>query len=222
MNSLIIDSVQKSYWLNKVLTDVYVHLGAGEIVGLVGRNGSGKSTLLKIMFGAIHADFKFIRINGKVYSNPYLTKGLVTYLPQNNFIPGYLKVSNAIKQFLRDTNSSIAVLSDEIISKVSQQKVRQLSGGELRYLEIQLILHKKSDFTLLDEPFNGVAPLHIEMIKQDIISRRSDQEGIIVTDHDYRNVLDLCDRIILLFDGGSRHIKDPSELVKFGYLPKKI
>jgi ABC-type multidrug transport system ATPase subunit len=221
MNSLTVDSVQKYFYLNQVLTDIFVKINEGEIIGLVGRNGSGKSTLLKIIFGSLPADNKYIKINGALYSKPYLEDGLVTYLPQADFLPKFLKVSSAVKLFLRDSKLAEEVLSDDIISKISGHRIRKLSGGEKRYLEVQMILHKKSDFTLLDEPFNGIAPIHIEQVKEKILACKTERQGIIITDHDYRNVLDQCDRIILLFDGGTKHITNKSELADYGYLTQK-
>ena len=93
-----------------------------------------------------------------------------------------------------------------------------MSGGELRYLEIKLLLHLESKFVLLDEPFNGVSPLLIEKIKK-MILEMSEFKGIILTDHDYRNVLNVANRFCLIYDGGIKTITDIQELVRWGYIP---
>ena len=92
---LEIDSVNKSYGQNRVLTDIYLKCETGDIIGLLGSNGSGKSTLLKILFGVENAQQKFIRIDGKIFDHPYKTSGEIAYLPQDSFIPKNLKLSLA-------------------------------------------------------------------------------------------------------------------------------
>jgi ABC-type lipopolysaccharide export system ATPase subunit len=109
-------------------------------------------------------------------------------------------------------------LDDEVLSKVLNSKIRNLSGGESRYLEVKLILTLDSLFVLLDEPFNGISPLHIEKVKNMILDK-SVEKGIILTDHDYRNVLDVANKFYLLFDGGLKTIKTKQDLIDWGYVP---
>jgi ABC-type lipopolysaccharide export system ATPase subunit len=109
-------------------------------------------------------------------------------------------------------------LDDEVLSKVLDTKIRNLSGGESRYLEVKLLLTLDSLFVLLDEPFNGISPLHIEKVKNMILDK-SVKKGIILTDHDYRNVLDVANKFYLLFDGGLKPIKTKQDLIDWGYVP---
>jgi ABC-type lipopolysaccharide export system ATPase subunit len=109
-------------------------------------------------------------------------------------------------------------LDDEVLSKVLDTKIRNLSGGESRYLEVKLLLTLDSLFVLLDEPFNGISPLHIEKVKNMILDK-SVEKGIILTDHDYRNVLDVANKFYLLFDGGLKPIKTKQDLIDWGYVP---
>ena len=97
------------------------------------------------------------------------------------------------------------------------KKVKYFSGGEKRLLEILLVLHSGAKYLLLDEPFNGLSPIYVEAIKSTIQNLK--QKGIIITDHDYRNVLDVVDRIILISNGSTRQIKDYDDLRLYGYLP---
>jgi ABC-type multidrug transport system ATPase subunit len=213
---LLIDSIQKSFNNKNVLRDIYLKVNTGDIVGLLGRNGSGKSTLLKIIFGTLKAESKFIRINDVVRNSPFESKQ-ISFLPQNDFLPKYLKVSSIIKCYCNKRNID-NILGDEIIKKIYQSKIRNLSGGELRYLETKLLFNIESDFVLLDEPFNGVSPVLIEKIKQEIIEK-SKTKGIIITDHDYRNVLSVANKIFLMKNGSIKEMKTKDELQEYGYLP---
>jgi ABC-type lipopolysaccharide export system ATPase subunit len=110
-----------------------------------------------------------------------------------------------------------AFFDDEILSSLADSKISSLSGGELRYLEIKLLLNTNSKFVLLDEPFNGTSPLMADSIKKMLLAASSTR-GIVLTDHDFRNVLDVSNKCCLMFDGGLKTIKDQTELVKWGYV----
>lgn len=213
---LEVDSVIKSYDLRQILTDVYIKCVSGDIIGLLGRNGIGKSTMLKIIFGTLVADNKFIRINQQVIDKPYLEKDLINYLPQDGFLPANLTVKQVVGLYFDD---STLILDDDILKKVVKTKISNLSGGEGRYLEIKMLLFSKSKFVLLDEPFNGVSPILIDSIKG-LIKEQSISKGIILTDHDYRNVLDVANKYYLMFDGGLKEITNKSELIDWGYIPE--
>ena len=216
MSVLEVDSITKTYGNNKILTDIYLKCQTGDIIGLLGRNGTGKSTLLKILFGTEMSENKFIRIDGKIYDKTYLAKGEICYLPQDSFLPKQLTAIKVVELFLGKSFVELFE-SDELIGKVLQDKIINLSGGELRYLEIKLMLNSNSKFILLDEPFNGVSPVIIDSLK-DIIKIHSHTKGIILTDHDYINVLDVATRHCLLYDGCIKNITGLDDLVKWGYL----
>jgi len=111
--------------------------------------------------------------------------------------------------------------SDPLVADLIKSKANQLSGGEKRLVEILLVLYSKASYLLLDEPFNGLSPIHKESIKN-LIKSKANNKGIIVTDHDYRKVTEISDRIVLLHDGGTKNIKDVEELEFWGYLPEKV
>jgi lipopolysaccharide export system ATP-binding protein len=218
MPSLLeIDSIRKEFGTNQVLTDISLRCQPSDIIGLLGRNGSGKSTLLKIIFGTLYTDYKFIRINGSILSQPFKIKNTIAYLSQDNFLPKNLTVKQVIKIYSDDIDQK-GFLEDEVLSKVMGTRIRNLSGGESRYLEVKLILNLNTLFVLLDEPFNGISPLHTELIKN-MITDKSIKQGIILTDHDYRNVLDVANKYYLLFDGGLKRIKTKQDLIEWGYVP---
>lgn len=215
---LEVDSIRKSFGDRQVLTDIALACQPGDIIGLLGRNGTGKSTLLKIIFGTLFTDYKFIRINDEILNQPFKSKSKIAYLPQDNFLPKSITVSK-VAEIYSDTFDQKRFLEDEVLSKVTGTKIGNLSGGESRYLEVKLLLNLDSIFVLLDEPFNGISPLHVELIKTMIIKKAS-QKGIILTDHDYRNVLDVANKLYLLFDGGLKSIKTKQDLMDWGYVPE--
>ena len=216
MSKLHVDSVTKSYNNKIVLSDVFLSCQKGEIKGLIGRNGSGKSTLLKIIFGTENADYKFVRAGNKVIKNIFDGRQLINYLPQDNFLPNNISIKSLIHLFLHKENRNI-VLENDYVKPLLNKKNQNLSGGERRIIEILLIIHSNADFILLDEPFNGVSPLLIDSIK-DLIREKSKTKGIILTDHDYTNVLDVATRYYLMRDGGIKKIKNKNDLVTWGYL----
>ena len=214
---LEIDSVNKSFGQNRVLTDIYLKCETGDIVGMLGSNGSGKSTFLKILFGSQQTEQKFIRIDGKIFHRPYLTLGEIAYLPQDYFIPQYMTLADAVKLYLSEDSLVNMFFDDSMLYMLQNNKASQLSGGELRYAEIKLLLNIEAKFVLLDEPFNGISPINIESVK-DMIRKSAQHKGIILTDHDYRNVIDVANRHYLLWDGGLKSVRDKEDLVLRGYM----
>lgn len=218
-NLLEVDSVRKEFGTKQVLTDIFLKCQTGDIIGLLGRNGSGKSTLLKIIFGTLYTDYKFIRLNGIVLDQPYKTKNRIAYLSQDNFLPKNQTVKQVVEIYSDKTEGN-KMLDDEILAKVIDTKICNLSGGESRYLEVKLLLNLHTLFIMLDEPFNGISPLHTDLVKK-MILEKSSEKGIILTDHDYRNVLDVANRYYLLFDGGLKAVKTKEDLITWGYVPEE-
>ena len=214
---LHVDSVRKVFGERQILNDIFISCKTGEIIGLLGRNGSGKSTLLKIIFGSIPAENKFVAVDGKKVHSLAEASGLICYLPQQNFLPDHVKVHTIISCFLKPA-AAADLKSRKIVKPWLTQFAKQLSGGERRILEILLLMCSEAAYILLDEPFNGLSPINIEKIKE-IISTGAIDKGIIITDHDYRNVLDIASSVMLLKDGHTKHIKDRDDLVRLGYLP---
>lgn len=213
---LEIDSIQKKFDYKSVLSDVYLKCETGEIIGLLGRNGSGKSTLLKIIFGILDADFKFVRIDGVIKNKTSDLFKDISYLSQEDFIPNLFSVKRAI-QLSIDKDKIADFYQDDFINSLKDKKINHLSGGELRYLEIKLILSNSSKFVLLDEPYNGLSPIMIDKINQ-LIIENSSKKGIIITDHNYENVIKISSKLILIKEGKTFHLKDKNELIDRGYL----
>lgn len=213
---LEIDSVQKSFDNKNILSDVYLKCETNDVIGLLGRNGSGKSTLLKIIFGIESANFKFVRIDGCVKTKTKYLFAEISYLPQDNFIPNAFSVKKAI-QLSVYKEKFLEFNADEIIDTMLDKKVAHLSGGELRYLEIKIILYNSSKFVLLDEPYNGLSPLMVEKVNE-LIAENSKTKGIIISDHNYENVIKVSNKLILIKEGKAHHLLSKQELIEKGYL----
>lgn len=193
---LEVDSVQKNYDGKIIISDVYLKCETTNIIGILGRNGSGKSTLLKIIFGIVAADFKFVRIDGAVISKTSELLKHISYLPQDNFIPNSLSIKKTIALSISKDKVE-DFYADEMIQSIINKKIKHLSGGELRYLEIKLVLHNPSKFVLLDEPYNGLSPIMIDKINE-LIIKNSILKGIIITDHNYENVIKVSNKLALM------------------------
>ncbi|MCC9137263.1 ATP-binding cassette domain-containing protein [Pontibacter silvestris] len=217
-HTLEVDSIMYSTGGRLLLSDVYLKCQTGEVVGLLGRNGSGKTTLLKIIFGTKTTDNKFIQIDGNVCNTPYTHKGLIGYLPQEGFLPHALSISTIIRIFLDDKQKQQELLAHESVQQHLNKKTAELSTGERRYIELLLLLQLDAEFLLLDEPFSGIASLQVERI-QELIEANRLTKGFLVTDHDYKAVLEISNQLLLLVDGACRHIKHRDELMQWGYVP---
>ena len=217
---LEIDSIQKNFGHQSIVSDVYLKCETGDIIGILGRNGCGKSTLLKIIFGVVSADFKFVRIDGEVQLKTEALFRDISYLHQDSCIPKSLSVKKVI-QLSIPKEELLDFYADEMIHNIRDKKTRHLSGGELRYLEIKLALRNPSKFVLLDEPYNGLSPLMGEKINQ-LILDNSARKGIIITDHNYQNVISVATQLTLMKEGKLHYLKDKIELVEKGYLNSEM
>jgi ABC-type multidrug transport system ATPase subunit len=213
---LEIDSVQKNFGNQTIISDVYLKCETGAIIGILGRNGCGKSTFLKIIFGIVPADFKFVRIDGVVQLKAEALFKEISYLHQDSCIPNSFTVKKAIELSISKDNLHAFYL-DEMIQNIQDKKIGHLSGGELRYLEIKIVLYNPSKFVLLDEPYNGLSPLMAEKINHLILDNAA-QKGIIITDHNYQNVISVATQLTLMKEGKLHYLNDKIELVEKGYL----
>lgn len=211
------DGIELSFGTHSVLSSVYMKCETGKIVGLMGRNGCGKSSLMRTVFGSWRNPNQSVRVNTFPLIGSYQQDKFISYLPQENFIPHKLTVAKALNYF----DIEVALLTDYFpdFKVLLFSPARDLSGGHLRLLESFLILKSPHPFCLLDEPFSGLMPLHIESMKE-LIAQAKSAKGIILSDHLYRHTMEMADEIYLLSNGKTYLIKDREELVFRGYLPE--
>jgi ABC-type branched-subunit amino acid transport system ATPase component len=209
------DGIEFSYGSTRILSGSYVKCCVGEVVGILGRNGSGKSTLFKVVFGSQPADHRSVRINDRPLPDDFIRRRLIGYLPQGNLIPPHVTIDKALSLFGVKPATLLDYFPD--FDEQLERKPDELSGGTRRVIELMLVLNSKSRFVLLDEPFSGVMPVHTEAISK-MIQQAKAEKGIILTDHLYRNVLCIADRLYVLANGSIYAIRDHDELVSRGYL----
>ncbi|CAM4097637.1 ABC-type lipopolysaccharide export system, ATPase component [Pedobacter westerhofensis] len=217
MSGLHADSIRKEINARQILSDVFISCQPGQIIGLLGRNGSGKSTLLKIIFGSLAADHKYVAVNARKLNSLFESRKLIHYLPQDNFLPDHIQIKTIISCFCSSAALSL-LLAEDLIKPFLKSKINQLSGGEKRIVEVMMMLYSDAEYLLFDEPFNGISPLHIEILKK-LIQKHSVSKGIIITDHSYEHVLDIATNVILLDKGNTKVITEHRQLVELGYLP---
>lgn len=212
---LEIDSVLKSFEERPILADIYLKCCRGDIIALFGRNGTGKSTLLNIIFGTLKADRSFIRIDGKVMNGPAFRSGLLAYLPQHPFLPSHLKVSQVAELCIAPEDRR-RFLADKILFRIRTSRICEISAGEQRYLEIKATLFSPAPYILMDEPFSGVSPVAAEQIRI-LMSECARNHGIILADHNFREVHKIANRLTLLDQCYLKEVKKIEELISYGY-----
>jgi ABC-type multidrug transport system ATPase subunit len=217
MTGLHADSIRKEIRDRQILNDVFISCQPGQIIGLLGRNGSGKSTLLKIIFGSFDADNKYVAIDGLKLNSLFGVRKLIHYLPQEDFLPDHISLKNIISCFCSRKNA-ILLMNHQLIKPFLKKKINQLSGGEKRIIEVLLMIHSDATYLLFDEPFNGISPLHIDILKE-LITNHSTDKGFIITDHSYEHILDIAKTVVLLDKGNTKVIKKRNQLIELGYLP---
>lgn len=213
LNTLLIESVFLKYGNKEILKGATIKAEQSKVVGLVGRNGCGKSSLLKVMFGVQQAEDCFIRLNNERIKTPYTHNKLITYLPQHFFLPQSLPIQHALKAFGASATLFYQLFPDFFATK----KVGDLSGGQKRILEVYLIIESDSLFSLLDEPFTHIMPLYQQTIME-LIVRKKQKKGFIITDHIYKNLLGIADNLYLIKDCHSYIIHGVEDLIFHGYI----
>jgi len=210
--------LQKSYGARKVVKDVHLSVDAGEVIGLLGPNGAGKTTSFYMIVGLVPADAGEITIEGQRVERLPIHKrsrlGL-SYLPQEASIFRKLNVEENIRAVLElqlDANGKTlrpavidelleGLLRDLGIEKLRDSPALALSGGERRRVEIARALATQPRFILLDEPFAGVDPIAVIEIQRIIGFLKTRGIGVLITDHNVRETLGICDRAYIISEG---------------------
>jgi lipopolysaccharide export system ATP-binding protein len=222
--------LRKSYGSRMVVKDVHLDVRAGEVVGLLGPNGAGKTTTFYMVVGLVRADAGEIHIDGQAVHNLPIHRrsrlGL-SYLPQEASIFRKLTVEENIRAVLELqldargvplTRDAINEQLQRLLAELSIQKLRDspapaLSGGERRRVEIARALATQPRFILLDEPFAGVDPIAVIEIQRIIAFLRGRGIGVLITDHNVRETLGICDRAYIISEGSVLAEGTPTEIV---------
>jgi lipopolysaccharide export system ATP-binding protein len=216
--------IAKSYKKRPVLRDVSVNVKRGESVALLGPNGAGKTTLFYIMTGLINADGGNIELDGQdVTKLPMYRRARlgVGYLPQESSIFRGLNVEDNIRAVLQAGDmprKKQEALLEDLMGEFSITHLRKapsvaLSGGERRRLEIARALASRPDFILLDEPLAGIDPIAVGDIRDLIGYLKHRGIGVLITDHNVRDTLEIVDRAYILHDGAVLMHGTPEEIV---------
>ena len=211
-NRLTLTNIEKTLGSNKILSDVSFSVGAKEIVGLLGPNGAGKTTAFYIAAGLIFPNKGKVFINDKdVSNNPMHARANLGlgYLPQESSIfpdlsvesnlLGIAELSNGDTE--QKTKKLTKIIDDFDLNNILQTKGRMLSGGQRRKVEIARTLICEPSIILLDEPFAGIDPIAVEEIKELLKEICKKNISILITDHNVRETLSICNRAIILSEG---------------------
>ena len=225
------EHLAKSYGARKVVKDVHLAVSAGEVVGLLGPNGAGKTTTFYMVVGLVRADAGVIEIDGQpMHDLPIHRRSRLglSYLPQEASIFRKLTVEENIRAVLElqldehgralsksVIDTQLARLLHELgIEKLHDSPAPALSGGERRRVEIARALATQPRFILLDEPFAGIDPIAVIEIQRIIGFLRQRGIGVLITDHNVRETLGICDRAYIISEGRVLAEGDPAAIVE--------
>ncbi len=213
INTLVVKNLSKSYKKRQVVKNVSLQVNAGEIVGLLGPNGAGKTTSFYMIVGLVPNENGSIKLNGEDLTLAPMherARSGIGYLPQEASIFRKLSVTDNIMAILQTrkelTNDQRIEKLENLLEEFHICHIREntgisLSGGERRRVEIARALAADPQFILLDEPFAGVDPISVGDIKKIIIHLKNRGIGILITDHNVRETLDVCEHAYIVSHG---------------------
>jgi lipopolysaccharide export system ATP-binding protein len=212
MSILVAEAVAKSYNGRRVVNGVHVEIRGGEIIGLLGPNGAGKTTTFHMMVGLIQPDEGKVLLNNEDLTDAPIyerARAGISYLPQESSVFRRLTVAENLVAILQTLDLNAAEQQERCqalmqmlgVHHLADQKAFTLSGGERRRVEIARALVLSPYFVLLDEPFTGVDPIAVAEIQKIIRKLTASGIGILITDHNVRETLGICDRAYILSEG---------------------
>jgi lipopolysaccharide export system ATP-binding protein len=224
MSILRTESLRKRYKARTVVQDVTLEVSSGEVVGLLGPNGAGKTTCFYMIVGLIRVDAGRIHLDGRELTHLPIHRRArlgISYLPQENSVFRRLTVEENVQAVLELqglNGSDIGTRLTELLKDLNIAHLRNhpslaLSGGERRRLEIARALATRPEFILLDEPFAGVDPIAVLDIQRIIRFLKERGIGVLITDHNVRETLGICDRAYIISEGTVLASGHPEEIV---------
>ncbi len=223
-STLQVSGLRKKYKSRTVVKDISFHVGSGEVIGLLGPNGAGKTTCFYMIVGLVAADGGEIRLDDANLTHMPIHKRArlgLSYLPQENSVFRKLSVADNIRAVLELQKLSADEIEnhlDQLLQELHITHLRNsaaisLSGGERRRVEIARALATDPRFILLDEPFAGVDPIAVIDIQKIIGFLKQRNIGVLITDHNVRETLGICDRATIINDGEVLASGRPDEIV---------
>ncbi len=228
-SKLIVSGLQKSYGSRQVVRDVALQVESGEVIGLLGPNGAGKTTSFYMIVGLVPSDAGSIELDGVNISRQPIHKRAqlgLSYLPQEASVFRKLSVEDNIRAVLelqRVNGKSLSkpqieqrldtLLADLQIEKLRENQAMSLSGGERRRVEIARALATNPRFVLLDEPFAGVDPIAVIEVQRIVRFLKERGIGVLITDHNVRETLGICDRAYIINQGAVLASGSPDEII---------
>jgi len=217
------EGLNKSFGGRRVVNDVSIEVRAGDVVGLLGPNGAGKTTTFHMMVGLTRPDSGTVLLNGEnVTQLPMYERARrgVSYLPQEPSIFRKLSVEENLLAILETLDLTAAERRDRLrqlldelgITRLAKNKALSLSGGERRRVEITRALVLSPSFMLLDEPFAGIDPIAVVDIQGIVTQLKERGIGVLITDHNVRETLGICDRAYILNEGTILEEGDPARI----------
>lgn len=232
MNTLSAYNLVKSYGNRKVVSGISIQISSGEVIGLLGPNGAGKTTSFYMIVGLVQADKGQISLNdSEVTGYPMHARAQmgIGYLPQEASVFKKLSVADNILSILqtreglhRNKQQRIldGLLVDFNLKHLKDNMAMSLSGGERRRLEIARALSASPQFILLDEPFAGVDPISVIDIQRIIHSLRERGIGVLITDHNVRETLKICNRAYIINEGKVIADGHPNDILNNAHVRK--
>lgn len=194
--------VSKSYGGTPALNNVSLKLAPGKIIGLLGPNGSGKTTMIKIINGLLQPDYGQVLINGKQPSPE--TKAIVSYLPDTTYVDENMRISGTLdlfKDFYADFDQERALHLLQDLNIDPALRMKQLSKGNKEKVQLILVMSRKAQLYVLDEPIGGVDPAARDYILRTIINNYSPTSSVIISTHLITDVEQVLDEVIFLQNG---------------------
>ena len=215
MELLEFRNVNKSFGDKKILKNINLVIPRGKIIGLLGKNGTGKSTLIKLIYDLLSVDSGEILINGKTVGVE--SKKIISYLPERTYLDKSMTVENVIKYFEEfydnfDSNKARKLLKD--LKLDTNLKLSKMSKGMQEKVQLVLVMSRKADLYILDEPLGGVDPATRDYILDTILSNFNEGASVIISTHLISDIERILDEVIFINDGEIILSSDSDELRK--------
>ena len=201
-SSVEFKDVYKGYGKKQVLNGINLNIPKGKIVGLLGPNGSGKSTMIKLMNGLLSKDSGIILINGLKPSKE--TKKIVSYLPERTYLNDWMKVKD-ILEFFKDFYSDFDMeKAEEMLKSLNidkNEKLKTMSKGTKEKVQLILVMSRKAELYILDEPIGGVDPAARSYILKTIMTNYLEDSTLLIATHLISEIENICDEVIFISNG---------------------